>query len=204
MGESFNPYAPPGSEIVPPSTGSGASGDGGLVRIELEGQLPDRCIRCNGPAEGYRLERSLYWRPVWWKWTSWGSVLLTFTGGMANPIVLIAFWPVVICVWVADLFVRRKVVVEVGLCRGHRRVRQGLMAGFAVSWAVIIALVAATFNGYRAMDNGLFWIVVLGMFLLGVAVSLLYRVGVKQVIGEHLWLQGAGRPFVHSLPAVTN
>ena len=56
---------------------------------------------------------------------------------------------------------------------------------------------AESFNPY-------FLIIVLAMFLPGIALSLLYRVGVRQLIGDNIWLQGAGRPFVHSLPAVTS
>lgn len=205
MAESFNPYAPPASEIIAaPAAGSGACSDGKLVRLELEGRLPDRCIRCNDAAEGYRLERTLYWRPSWWNWTIWGGVFALFATGMVIPQVMLAFWPFVIVLWVADLFVRRKVIVEIGLCRGHRRLRQGLMAAFALSWALIVALVAAAFVGYYATEHGYFWLIVLAMFVLGIAVSLLYRVRVKELIKDHMWLQGAGQPFRDSLPAATS
>ena len=46
-----------------------ASGRGGVWRfnrqivMQPETPLPDRCIRCNASANGFRLKRQLYWHP---------------------------------------------------------------------------------------------------------------------------------------------
>ena len=65
-----NPYAPPQSEIEPPLSGwVGTYRDGKLVRMVVGGRLPDRCVRCNALARGYRIDRVLYSRPAWWRWT---------------------------------------------------------------------------------------------------------------------------------------
>src|SRR5688572_14293637 len=38
---------------------------GRLLIFHSETSFPDRCIRCNAPADGYRLKAQLYWVPTW-------------------------------------------------------------------------------------------------------------------------------------------
>jgi hypothetical protein len=199
----FNPYAPPQSEVsAEPAAGAGVSRAGRLVRMRVEAPLPDRCIRCNGPADGYRLKRAPFWRPDWWRWTSWGSVLSVFALGWIVPEVWIAFWPVVILVWVIDMFVRRRVEVGIGLCRAHRRLRAGVLAGFALCWLTIIAMVAGSLaSPGRPFYFEWFWVGVVAMLAAGAAVSLLYRMQVSDLQADQMWLKGAGKPFLESLPA---
>ena len=66
----FNPYAPPQAEIVDRNLILGEKGDlwrdGKLLLIRKGAELPDRCLKCNEPAEGYRLKRTLSWHPPGW------------------------------------------------------------------------------------------------------------------------------------------
>ena len=34
--------------------------------MSKDGEFPDRCIKCNAPAEGYRLKKTLIWHPRAW------------------------------------------------------------------------------------------------------------------------------------------
>src|SRR5258706_76322 len=37
-----------------------------VLVLGVRAALPDRCIKCNAPAEGSRLKRTLYWHPPGW------------------------------------------------------------------------------------------------------------------------------------------
>ena len=54
------------SEGVAPPLGIGELWrKGHLLIFHSETEFPDRCIRCNAPANGYRLKAQLYWAPSW-------------------------------------------------------------------------------------------------------------------------------------------
>jgi hypothetical protein len=62
-----NPYAPPLSaeDHSAASLGevNGVWQELGVVVCVKGAPWPDRCVRCNEPAAGYRLKRDLYWHP---------------------------------------------------------------------------------------------------------------------------------------------
>lgn len=200
----YNPYAPPVSEVdAGPADGTGIQRDGKLVRMGIGARFPDRCLRCNQPAANYRAERSLYWRPPWWRWTVPLSLVFLFVVSGVHPLVTGLFLLAVVGFTVADIFVRRKVVVEYGLCERHRRVRSRVMSAFVVSWAVLLGFAAALASGSATIPPWVFLPVMLTMFVLAIVASALYRIRLVRVGGDHMWLRGAGRPFYESLPAAT-
>src|SRR5918992_369607 len=70
MSDPMNPYASPQSVFGPFQLAEeprGAWRDGDLLVLRRDGVLPDRCIKCNRPAEGYRQERKLNWVHPRWK-----------------------------------------------------------------------------------------------------------------------------------------
>jgi len=205
MSVDFNPYAPPLAELDPgPMDSPGYCRDGELLRMRVDVRLPDRCIRCNESAGGRRLKRSFYRRPVWWRWVAGVSVslpLVVFLSGIDSRGIIV-FWVALISLVVADNFLRKKVVVEYGLCTRHQRLRSGVRGGFVVTWVLLIGLAAASAGGIRAAEHWWFWFLAVAMFVLAIAASMLYRFTLAQVVGEQIWLQGTGRPFLISLPAL--
>jgi GYF domain 2 len=76
---------------------------GKRVVARTETVFPDRCVKCNESAGGFRLKRTLYWaHPAYW---------LIF-------IVSRLIWVIVY------LIVRKKAVVHIGLCERHRSSRK--------------------------------------------------------------------------------
>jgi hypothetical protein len=202
LGDAVNPYAPPLSDVATPPAAAGAVfRDGDLVRMHAAATLPDRCIRCNRAAGGYRAERALYWRPNWWRGVIWGSVPALVVLGTMIPMALALFWVLVIVLPLADHFVHRKIVVEYGLCRNHRRWRAAARNAFVASWILLIGLVAATLRGFRATEHGWFWMLALVMLALAVLASMLYRLRLARITESEIWLRGTGRPFHEGLPA---
>jgi hypothetical protein len=205
MRNEIDPDGPPQSQALSaPAEGSGPYREGTLVRLEAGGRLPDRCIRCNRPAEGRRAECSVFWRPVWWRWASWSSLTVLFFMGGAAALFINLFGIAVLAAVVADIVLRRKFVIDYGMCSGHRRLRTGVIASCAVSWVVLIGLVGAWWVGYRAAQYWWFWVVVVAAFALSVVASLLYRLRLKRLTADYMWLQGTGRPFYQGLPVATS
>src|SRR6266446_5069294 len=57
-----NPYQAPQAVLTPQIVpGGDVWQDRGLLVIRKGAVLPDRCVKCNAPAEGYRLKRNLAW-----------------------------------------------------------------------------------------------------------------------------------------------
>src|SRR5438045_334031 len=50
-----------GYVLPPPPMSNGIWRDGKTLVMMKEAFLPDRCVKCNGPANGYRLRRRLSW-----------------------------------------------------------------------------------------------------------------------------------------------
>ncbi len=103
--EEENPYAPPKSTVLTDELGVGVPIrvepriDGKLLVVRNGAELPDRCLKCNEPADGYRFSRSLSWhRPAWF------------------ILVLVSLW----LYFLVYFFVRWKAKVTVGLCPRHR------------------------------------------------------------------------------------
>jgi hypothetical protein len=172
--------------------------------MEIDGLLPDRCISCNEPAQGYPMERTLYWRPPWWRVVAWMALPALFLIGLVEPLVLGLFLPLLIVLAIADAFVRRKIVVECGLCRHHQNLRLGVRVGFFLSWVAMFALVAAFRTGLRAVEHWWFWAIVLLMFALAIAAGLLYRLRLARLKEERMWLKGTGRAFYEALPTASD
>ncbi|MEI7729383.1 MAG: DUF4339 domain-containing protein [Verrucomicrobiota bacterium] len=77
---------------------------GKYLVMKKGGTLPDRCIKCNAPAEGYQLRRKL----------SWHNPLLYVLIFVCNPLIYILVAAVV----------SKRAVVGVGLCPAHRERRR--------------------------------------------------------------------------------
>lgn len=69
--DEVNPYAAPLTDSPPNAANEedGRSGDvwrdGKLLVMRHGAVLPDRCVKCNAPAAGERLKKTLIWRTLW-------------------------------------------------------------------------------------------------------------------------------------------
>jgi len=161
---------------------SGAAGNmwrtGRQLITTSETPFPDRCVKCNAPANGFRLKRVLYWQhPAYY-------LLL-----LCNLLILL----------IVVLIVRKKAVLHVGLCTDHRaQRRQALLIG----WIGTLGGLALAIIGGAAFNSG--WLVLIGIVvLLG---ALIYG-GVKgpvisaaKVTKENVWVKGVHNDFLAELP----
>jgi len=113
--------------------------ENGVAVAPMNAPWPDRCVKCNAPAEGYRLKQSLYWHPAW---------------------LYILILPGVLIYAVAALVIRKSYVGHVGLCPTHRSRRRWVLGGGAF---LAISSVASCTAGFGANSGA-----ALGLGTLGV------------------------------------
>jgi hypothetical protein len=142
--------------------------------------LPDRCIKCNEPANGNRLKRNLYWHPQGW----YALILLN--------LVIYA---------VVAAIVRKRANIEVGLCAKHHRAR---WTAIAAGWALILAGLAGMIGG--AIQPGQGWLALVGFTALvfGIFWGIIGGrvVFAREITPSRVRVGGAGRAFLQTLPAL--
>ena len=190
LDDEFNPYAAPKAKV---STVSHAAPERGVWRVgddlimSKDGEFPDRCIRCNAPAEGFRLKKKISWHPP-------GYYLLILLNIFIYAIVAV--------------IVRRTAKVQFPLCADHRRRR---FRGIAVAWflalgsfSVIGALVLSVRLQAPLSDSVYFGVIMLGlvMMLAGLICGLYYSrvVSITKIDKRYIWLCKVNPAFLDSLP----
>lgn len=170
-----NYYAPPTADTAfTPTAGTLIYREGNAVVVSALGaSLPPRCVRCNQPASN-RLLRRLYWHHP-------ALYLLLFVG---------------LCFYlIPALIVRKKAVVEVGLCDQHHKRRMlGILLGW-LGFLVSLAMVIATMEAYPAVGLCSMF----GMIVLPIVGLVMARVVTATRIDDRqAWLK-TGRPFLESI-----
>jgi hypothetical protein len=175
---SANPYAPPsaGSYGTPLAAIGELFRDGNLLVVRDGAPFPDRCVRCNEPAEGYRLKRTYYWHPPGWYLLILASVLIYA---------------------IAAMVVRKKATFAVSLCQRHRSRRVHFVAlGIGIP---VLALAAWIATGNDAMGPILVIAILVGLVLAIVGTQLMTP---KRIEDGYAYLKGAHPEFLARLPLV--
>jgi hypothetical protein len=134
--EEVNPYAAPKADQYESDLAFDdhevAYRDGKTLMVRKGAVLPDRCIKCNSPADGYQFTRTLSWhRSVYY---------LVF---LVSPLLYVLIY----------FSVRWSGKVTVGLCQRHRaRRRWAITLGWLGSLIGLGLLIAAAFLEGAARD----------------------------------------------------
>lgn len=173
----LNPYAPPSA----PRGGLGNVGadgiyrDGKIVVVSHTATFPDRCVKCNQPAMGFRLKRKLTWHP-----SGWYALIL----------VHIFIYAIVATI------IQKKTIVQVGLCETHRKRRLWLIGlGFAIPLLSGVGC-AAAYDDPGAIGVGIIGLLI-GIVLLIAGTSILSAANIDDRFAR---IRGADRRFLESLP----
>jgi hypothetical protein len=153
--------------------------DGKTLVMTKEAFLPDRCVKCNRPANGYRLRKGL----------SWHEPIL-------YAVIVIAFLLYVILA----LALSKRATVEFGLCQDHvRRRRNFLLTGWLLLLLGLMTPVVAF--TYEYIVIGLLGILV---FLAAIGwLTIAYKIAnVKRIDDRYVWLTGINEQFLLQFPAV--
>jgi DNA-directed RNA polymerase subunit RPC12/RpoP len=139
--------------------------------------FPDRCVKCNAPANGFRLKRILYWQ---------------------HPAYLLLLLCNLLILLIVVLIVRKKAIVHIGLCEKHRAQRK---VGLAVGWTGALGGIVLIIGGV-AFKSG--WTVLAGVaaFLFGCIYGGIRAstVAATKITKENVWIRGARREFLDTLP----
>lgn len=165
------------AEGLPSSGRAGLWREGKKLVTRSETPFPDRCVKCNAPANGFRLKRVLYWQhPAYY---------LLF---LCNLLVLL----------IVILIVRKKAILHVGLCEAHRKQRYlaitlcvtGLLGGVAL------------LIGSALAESG--WLALAGaaLFLAGAIWGIVRGrvIAASKIDRDHVWVSGVCREFLDELP----
>lgn len=183
--DGVNPYASPleVGGLVPDQSPDGLWREGKWLVMHREGTLPDRCIRCNAPANGYRLKRKLSWC-----YPAWHLFLV------CNLLI----WILVV------VAVSKRATIQVGLCELHRRRRRRLIAS---GWLLALAglgcfVLVIDVRSEPAVAGGLFGGIVLliaGIVLAGIVSP---PVTVRKMDKTYLWLKRVSPELLNELPTL--
>jgi hypothetical protein len=126
----YRPAVEDGGVVRPGSEGVGVWREGDSVVVDkLRHEMPDRCVRCNEPANGLRVKKTFYWHP------SWIYLLIVIS---------------ILVYAILALVLRKSIVTQVPLCERHKKRRTiGFLVGVCGSLgALFVLLAAAAYTNY--------------------------------------------------------
>lgn len=174
-------WRPPGSLLEAPEIrpSGGAWRDGKWLVTSNGAVLPDRCVKCNAPANGVRLKRTLSWHHP--------ALYLLFLADV--------FLRVFFVETLSDKYAR----IEIGICGRHRARRRWHIAGASLVYlASALALVLG-------MKHNSGWLLLAGVLLLfgsGYWVAITERiVAAKRIDDNYVWLKYVNREYLAELPS---
>lgn len=152
---------------------------GSILAFHKSATLPDRCIRCNDPAHGIRVNKTLSWHHP-------ALYLLIFAGLLIYAIVA--------------MVVRKSARVSVGFCTLHKQERTRMLAA---GWLAFGSSLVAFF-GAMAEENGYIALVGVALLIAAVVLSLLGGrfINVKKIDNTFVYLRGVHPEYLDQFPPI--
>lgn len=165
------------AEGAPISVGAGIWREGKKLVTCSETPFPDRCVKCNASANGFRLKRVLYWQ---------------------NPAYYLLLLINVRILLIVVLIVRKKAILNVGLCEAHRQQR---LTAIAVCWSGVLAgpaaiIAGAIYHSAPAIAGGI--VIFLAALIWGLVKG--RTISASKIDKENVWVSGVCRAFLEELP----
>lgn len=176
----FNPYEPPKARLdgaVRMDAAGDCWRDGKQLVVRPGCTLPDRCIKCNEPAEHPLQARRFYWH---------------------HPALYLLVLVNLLIYLIIALIVRRKTPVTVGMCKRHNDRRRT-----AITLATVGSLIGLVLMFAAGGDKAVLLILAGGVLLLASLIGGIVggRVMVVSRIGDNYTrFSGCGPAFLASLP----
>jgi hypothetical protein len=150
-----------------------------ILVMHKQGVLPDRCVKCNAPANGLRLKRKLSWHHP--------ALYLVILAGLLFYVII-------------ALIVRKTAKIEIGICERHRSRRR---MGIAIAWLMVPLGFASFFlaNQHRVWPIFAGFALLLLSLIVGVVVSNI--VSPKKIDDYYVWLKKVHPDFLAELPPVS-
>lgn len=148
--------------------------ENGVAVAPLNAPWPDRCVKCNTPAQGYRLKQTVYWHPAW---------------------VYLLILPGVLIYAVVAAVIRKPYTGYVGVCPKHRARRTLLRTAGVFLMLASIGSCATGLDSTAMMGLGVFGIVA-GLVFVQIGQ---FVIRPKKITDGYAWLK-CGKAFTASLP----
>ena len=160
----------------PPQTG-GIWRDRSTLVMTKDASLPDYCVKCDAPANGFRLQRRFSWHHP------------------ALYLLLVIAWLIYL---ILVMVLRKQATLYLGLCHEHYQKRRNLLAAgwaaFALAFIAIVAGIASEYIGVAML--GVLAALVSAIWLVFVA----RVVNVKKIDDQFVWLSGLNENFLARFP----
>jgi len=166
-----------GYVLPPPPTSGGIWRDGKTLVMTKNALLPDRCLRCDAPANGYRLRKRLSWH---------------------HPLLYILVFGAALFYVILALALSKRATVDFALCPDHVRKRRNfILAGWGVFLlGVVLVFVGGTYD-YASI------VIAAILLILADIVWLIFAhkiVSVKRIDDRYLWLTGLNEQYLLQFP----
>ena len=175
--------APAADYVFPPPPSAGLYPQGGVWRdqstliMSKDALLPDRCIKCNRPANGQRLKRTVYWH---------------------NPIYYVLIFVGVLLYFIVAMFVRWQATVQVPLCETHMARRRILLIA---GWLLFLLGIGGFIVAIAANELAVSLLGVLGIFIGFILLIASARTILPVKMDERfVWLKGISKDYLNQLP----
>ena len=157
--------------------GAGIWRQGSVLVFHKSATLPDRCMRCNAPALGTRVNKTLYWHHP-------ALALLILLGVLIYAIVA--------------MVVRKSAKVSLGFCDLHKSRRTTMLITgwllFALSIAAFIVAAGANAGGLALVGVALLFATIVVFLLAGRFIQ------VKKIDDQYVWLKGVHPEYLGEFP----
>ncbi len=125
-----NPYSPPKSDVELVERGNCWPESGSILFVSKDCDIPQRCVKCNGPINSPAKQKTFYWHPSGW------YLLILFN---------------ILIYAIVALFVRKKIKVSPGLCDAHKKRKSTLVSASLAMFVLLFLAGVTTFGGENAL-----------------------------------------------------
>jgi hypothetical protein len=163
--------------VLPPPPTGGVWRDKSTLVMVKEAPLPDRCVKCNAPANGVRLLRRLSWH---------------------HPLLYLAIFAAMLIYVILAAALSKRATIYVGMCSEHfQRRRKKILVSWILLLGGLVAAIAAFANDYAMVG-----LLGLAVFLFGLVLLIVVsRVVTPKKIDDRLvWLNGVNSAYLSQLP----
>jgi hypothetical protein len=168
--------------VLPPPPSVGLPGSGvwrkdSILVMSKDAELPDRCVKCNGPAYGSRLKKRLTWH---------------------HPAIYILIFVALLIYLIVALILRKSATVQLGLCEEHKAKRR---RNIWIAWLLVLLGFVGILAGATNDDVNY---VLIGLLLLFAAI--IYAVVAVRIVSpskiddKFVWLKGVNKDYLNELP----
>lgn len=168
--------------VMPPPPGPPVTGaiwrEGSTLVMSKDASLPDRCVKCDAPANGFRLTRRM----------SWHHPLLF--------LLLLVAWVIYL---ILALVLRKQATVSLGLCQEHYERRKKLLT---VGWVLFAIGLISPVVGFSTDYPGIALVGILLLLISIVWLAIFTRiVTVKKIDDQFVWLTGLNENYLARFPS---